>query len=136
MEQTLATIRYFWDNVTLSRYLAASVIALGCDLLIYAIFIGFKVDPSWAGAIGYCVGIVVHWFISIYWVFVGKKKSGAAEQMQKLAFAGSAFLGLAVTVGIIELLSTFGAHALVAKGCAVITSFILVYAIRKWGIFA
>jgi len=91
--------------------------------------------PSIASAIGYSIGIVVHWMVSRNFVFIGKKREGTKLQLQRALFAGSALLGLGLTIVIVQLLSDAGTGPIFAKLCAVIVSFVAVYATRKWGVF-
>ena len=135
MDRALASARMVWRQFTLTRYLAASVIALAFDLAVFGmgIFLGF--DPALASGFGYCVGIIVHWLVSAQYVFVGKRREGTALQLQRAFFAGSAVVGLGLTVGVVAISSATGAHALTAKALAVGISFFAVYALRKWGVF-
>lgn len=91
--------------------------------------------PSVSSAIGYSIGIIAHWAVSSNYVFIGKKKSGAKLQLQRALFAGSAVLGLAITIGVVQILTDLGSGPLLAKLCAVIVSFTAVYITRKWGVF-
>jgi putative flippase GtrA len=135
VDRALASARSVWQQFTLTRYLAASVIALGFDLAAFWMGVSLGFAPVFASAIGYCLGIVVHWMVSAQYVFVGKRRDGAALQLQRALFAGSALVGLAITVGVVALSSTAGAGAMTAKAAAVIISFFVVYALRKWGVF-
>lgn len=135
MDRALASARSVWQQFTLTRYLAASVIALAFDLAVFGMGISLSFDPALASAIGYSVGIVVHWLVSAQYVFIGKRRDGAALQLQRALFAGSALVGLGITVGVVALASAGGAPAMAAKGAAVAISFFAVYALRKWGVF-
>lgn len=125
----------FWQSFTFARYFGASVVALIVDSAIYGIAILATIMPSIAAAIGYSVGIVIHWMVSSNFVFIGKKKTGAKLQLQRALFAGSALLGLGLTIGIVQMLTTLGSGPILAKIAAVGVSFIAVYAARKWGVF-
>jgi putative flippase GtrA len=135
MDRTLASARSIWQQFTLTRYLAASVIALAFDLAVFGMGISLGFDPALASAVGYCLGIVVHWLVSAQYVFVGKRRDGAALQLQRALFAGSALVGLGITVGVVALASASGLSTMTAKGAAVGISFLAVYALRKWGVF-
>lgn len=124
-----------WHKYTFARYFGASVIALIIDIIIYSALITAAMIPSIASAIGYGVGIIVHWALSSNHVFIGKKKSGAKLQLQRALFASSALLGLGITIATVQILTQWGNGAIMAKLCAVIISFFTVYALRKWGIF-
>lgn len=135
MERTINSARDIWHRFTLSRYLLASVVALGCDVAVYFALVGISIDTTFASALGYSAGIVIHWLISSQLVFVGKLREGTALYVQRALFAGSALLGLGLTVGVVAMLTGLGSDALTAKIAAIFVSFIAVYVTRKWGVF-
>ncbi len=135
MDRAITSALNIWHRFTLTRYLAASVAALVFDVTVFASLVFTGMVAMWASAVGYTAGIVVHWFVSSNFVFTGKTRKGTGLQLQRLLFAGSALLGLAITVATISILSNAGLHPLPAKGVAVVISFVAVYAARKWGVF-
>ncbi len=135
MSGAAALARGLWDRFTFTRYLAASVVSLAFDVALFSTLVSLSVGAAIASAVGYCAGIVIHWLVSAQLVFTGKTKSGAALQMQRALFAGSALLGLGITVATVGVLSHFGVHPVPAKGVAIGISFFAVYAVRKWGVF-
>lgn len=135
MERAIASALDIWQRFTFTRYLAASVVALAFDMATFSSLVAMQFDATLASAIGYCVGIVIHWLVSANIVFAGKTREGAGLHLQQVLFAGSALAGLAITVGVVEILSDAGMHAIAAKGAAVGISFVAVYALRKWGVF-
>jgi putative flippase GtrA len=135
MDRTIASALDIWHRFTITRYLVASIIALAFDVALFASMVALRVDPTMASALGYCAGIIVHWVVSANIVFTGKTRDGAALHVQRVLFAGSALVGLAITVVTVELLGRAGLHAIAAKGVAVGVSFGAVYAMRKWGVF-
>lgn len=135
MDRTIASALNIWHRFTITRYLVASVIALAFDVALFASMVTLGVDPTMASALGYCAGIIVHWVVSANIVFTGKTRDGAALHVQRVLFAGSALVGLAITVVTVELLGRAGLHAIAAKSVAVGVSFGAVYAMRKWGVF-
>jgi putative flippase GtrA len=50
-------------------------------------------------------------------------------------FAGSALVGLGITVATVEILGRFGIEPIASKAVAIGISFVAVYAMRKWGVF-
>jgi putative flippase GtrA len=124
-----------WNRFTLTRYLAASIVALAFDVAVFSTLLAVGVGAALSSALGYCAGIVIHWLVSSNFVFTGKTRTGSALQWQRILFAGSAFLGLAITVATVAILSSWGAHPVAAKAIAIIISFVAVYAARKWGVF-
>jgi len=123
------------SQVMLTRYLVASVVALAVDVAIFSLLVYGGVAPTIASAAGYIVGIFVHWVISANYVFVGKTKAGGALHLQRALFAGSAVLGLGITVVSVSLLTELDVLPVIAKGIAVILSFSVVYIARKYGVF-
>jgi putative flippase GtrA len=136
MERAISSALDLWQRFTFTRYLAASIVSLAFDMAIFSSLLALRFEASLASAIGYCAGIVIHWIVSAQFVFTGKARAGNALHVQRMLFAGSALLGLAITVVTVSQLSNAGVQVLVAKGVAVVLSFVIVYAARKWGVFA
>lgn len=135
MERAISSALIFWHRFTITRYLAASTIALAVDIAIFSTLVAIPVDPTLASGAAYCAGIVIHWLVSTNVVFAGKTRDGAALHIQRLLFAGSALIGLGVTVATVEILGRLGLHPIPSKGVAIGISFVAVYAMRKWGVF-
>lgn len=135
MDRAMSSALGIWHRFTITRYLAASMIALAFDVALFSTLVMLGIDPTVASALGYSAGIVVHWMVSAKVVFTGKTRQGAALHIQRVLFAGSALVGLAITVTTVELLGRAGFQPITAKGVAVGFSFIMVYAMRKWGVF-
>ncbi len=124
-----------WHRFTITRYLVASVVALALDVAVFSVLRTIGMYAGIAGAIGYCAGIVVHWLISASFVFTGRAKTGNASYVQRALFAGSALLGLGITIITISVLSSLGFNAMYAKTFAVALSFFAVYAVREFSVF-
>ena len=135
MGRTVASALVLWHRFTITRYLAASMIALAIDVALFSALVAMAMDPTIASAAGYCAGIVVHWLVSANIVFAGKMRDGNALHIQRALFAGSALAGLGITVATVEILGRFGVHPIPSKGVAIGISFVAVYAMRKWGVF-
>lgn len=135
MDRAIASALHIWHNFTLTRYLVASIIALAFDVALFSTLVAVQMDPTIASAVGYCAGIVIHWLVSANMVFTGKTRDGAALHIQRALFAGSALVGLAITVATVEIMGRMGVHPVASKGAAVGVSFVAVYAMRKWGVF-
>lgn len=121
-------------RLMLARYLLVSVCALCADTMLFLALARY-LSPGLAACAGYLFGIVVHWALSVRFVFQDRAQ-GRAGPVQKLSFLLSALLGLGITVGVVSLASRLGAPALAAKGIAVTMSFTLVYLVRKHVVFA
>lgn len=135
MDRAIASALVLWHRFTITRYLAASIIALLFDVALFSGLVAVAVDPTIASAAGYCVGIVIHWLVSANIVFTGKTRDGAALHVQRALFAGSALVGLGITVATVEILGRFGIEPIASKAVAIGISFVAVYAMRKWGVF-
>ena len=135
MDRAISSAMDIWNRFTLTRYLAASIVALAFDVAVFSTLLAIGMGAAIASALGYCAGIVIHWLVSSNFVFTGKTRTGAALQWQRILFAGSAILGLAITVATVAIFSGWGLHPVAAKAIAIIISFIAVYAARKWGVF-
>ncbi|WP_417617048.1 GtrA family protein [Parasphingorhabdus sp.] len=123
------------NRFSITRYLLASIVSLAFDVSLFMVLVAFLVDPGWASAAGYSAGIVVHWLISSSFVFPGKARDGAALQLQRLGFIGTAVLGLGITVIMVSGLTSVGVLPVMAKASAVGVSFFAVYLTRKYGVF-
>ena len=123
-------------DLRLLRYLAASVAALCADVATFWLLIQGQMNDALASAIGYSVGILIHWLLSSRMVFVdGVATSGMARSRQKGLFALSALAGLAVTTAIVGTADWLGLNTLIAKLFAVGVSFALTYILRAKIVF-
>ena len=132
----LATRLKGLGDVRALRYLFASVVALAADVGTFWLLARSHVDDALASAIGYAIGIGVHWLISSRIVFgESVAKRGFARSRQKGLFALSAFIGLAVTTAIVGFADWMRFDTLIAKLFAVGVSFTLTYLLRARIVF-
>ncbi len=122
-----------FGRFTFTRYLLASICALSADFALFMLFHRLGVPPAIAAFGGYSGGLVLHWMISTQFVFDMQQP---ATHGQRIAFILSALIGMAITMGLVGGLSSLGLPPAMAKLAAVPVSFLSVYAIRKYGIFA
>jgi putative flippase GtrA len=119
------------------RYGIASAVALGSDLGLFLLFLSAGLTPTPASALGYSVGILVHWLISSRLVFAeGTAPKGPERIRQKALFVGSALAGLAITTAIVALGSVLGLMPIASKLIAIAVSFQTTYILRKTIVFA
>jgi putative flippase GtrA len=118
---------------TFIRYLLASLCALSGDMLLFLALLRLDVPPAAAAAAGYIGGLLLHWLISVRFVFTAVRRP---THGQRLGFVASAAVGLGITTGVIGALGATGVEPAVAKLVAIPVSFLSVYAIRKYGVFA
>jgi putative flippase GtrA len=120
----------------LSRYSAVSALALALDLTIYLVLTAATMRPSSAGVIGYGAGIVLHYLLSVRFVF----DASATDKVHAHLFGEFALSGLSgmVTTAIVIAAATDLANLSVfsAKALAAGASFLVVFALRRSVVFA
>lgn len=120
----------------LSRYTLVSAVALGIDMALYLALTGLGMRPASAGILGYLVGGVAHYALSVFLVF--DVANHAKTTSRRLAeFFVSGLVGLAITWCVIAA-STEILHlpAIIGKVLAVAASFMTVFLIRRGIVFA
>ena len=119
----------------LSRYSAASTLALALDFATYLMLTAGDMQPVLAGVLGYGVGLALHFLLSTRFVF----NATAANKEQTRLFGKFALSGLAgiATTAIVMALATdlAGLPGLPAKVLAAATSFVFVYWLRCTMVF-
>ncbi|HKY81853.1 MAG TPA: GtrA family protein [Sphingobium sp.] len=118
---------------TFIRYLLASICALSSDMLLFLALIRLDLHPAAAAFAGYMAGLLVHWLISTRFVFLS---AGRATHVQRAGFVASAVIGMGITLAIVSGLTGAGLAPTIGKLVAIPVSFLTVYAIRKYGVFA
>lgn len=116
-----------------ARYLLASICALSSDMALFLMLDHFGAAPMLAAFGGYAIGLAVHWMISIRFVF---DTGTGPTHAQRAGFVASALLGMGITLAMVGGLSLTGVAPTIAKLLSVPVSFLTVYAIRKYGVFA
>lgn len=123
-------------NARGSRYLGASVVALGFDMGGFLLLLEAGAAPASASALSYALGIVVHWLISSRAVFAdGVAERGPARTRQKALFVASALVGLALTAGVVGLGAALGLDPRLAKIAAIAVSFVTTWLLRARIVF-
>lgn len=124
-------------DIRFLRYLLASVGALAVDVAAFlgAMALGVAAGP--ASALGYMLGILAHWLLSSRAVFQDSvAASGRERTWQKVLFVISALVGLALTTLIVGLADSAGFDPRLAKGAAIIVSFLVTWLIRSQIVFS
>ncbi len=120
----------------LSYYTIVSAVALSVDLILFTGLTRSGMRAAAAGLVGYSVGLVLHYILSVRFVFEtnGSDKSNVRRFTE---FVASGLIGLAITWLIIGV-ATEWLHlpALIGKVGAVGTSFIVVFMLRRGIVFA
>jgi len=120
----------------LSRYSAASALALALDFTIYLLLTASAVRPSLAGVIGYAAGLALHYLLSVRFVF-DARATRKVEARLVAEFALSGLAGMAVTALVIGAVADIaGLPVLLAKVLAATASFLVVFALRRTVVFA
>jgi putative flippase GtrA len=121
----------------LPRYFLASVLSLGVDYSIYLVLLRVSpgLSPAVAAAPAYIAGAVVHYFVSRRFVF--PRGWLHRHQLGEFGlFLLSGLLGAALTSGVVWAVSAVpGAGIHWPKIVAVIVSFAVTYAVRKYVVF-
>lgn len=117
-------------------YLVVSVLALAGDTSVYLALAAWGIAPMLAGGVGYALGLIAHYLLSRLFVF---DASATAKGNARLfaEFAASGLLGLGLTMAVIAVaVGVLGLALLPAKIAAVGLSFVAVFLIRKYMVFA
>jgi putative flippase GtrA len=123
-------------QITLVRYILASVGALAVDMGSFLALLAIGLPPVAASALGYCLGIVAHWVLSSRKVFADQVATGGPERTrQKAMFVVSALIGLVLTTMIVGVASAAGLDPRIAKLFAIVVSFAATWLLRKKVVF-
>ena len=123
-------------DLDFTRYFVASIGALAVDMGSFLLLLETSLHPGISAAIAYTLGIVAHWILLSRSVFEqGTHQAGTARTRQKAVFLLTTWGGLAVTTAIVAVAVEFGMLAEIAKGAAVVISFVMNYFIRKHYVF-
>lgn len=113
-----------------------SVTALAADVTIFLTLAGAVLTPSVAGAAGYATGLLIHYTLSVRYVF-DTTATGKGETRLIAEFVASGLLGLTMTTLVITAATVgLGLSALPAKLAAIVASFVVVYTLRRCIVFA
>lgn len=117
-------------------YSASSSFALGVDVATFLSLAAWGMMASVAAVVGYSVGLVAHFLLSVRMVF-DAAATGRSGLDLFARFAVSGVIGLVLTTAIVALLADVaGAAPIVAKASAVLTSFTLVFVLRRSVVFS
>ncbi len=132
----LALLATRTSDIRFLRYLGASIGALVVDTLTLFTLVACGFTPATGSALGYSLGILVHWLLSSRVVFYqGIAVTGRARTVQKALFVISALAGLALTTLIVSVASQMGVDLRLAKLVAIAASFALTYLLRCHVVF-
>jgi putative flippase GtrA len=116
-------------------YSLASILALGLDFVAFIALIGSGLAAPLAGAAGYAMGLTLHYSLSTRFVFAAVRTEKPEVRLYG-EFALTGLAGLAITAAVIAAATgLLGLNALMAKVLAAGTSFLAVFALRRWVVF-
>jgi len=121
----------------LVRYTGASGVALALDASIFLSLVSFAVLPaSIAAAAGYLSGALLHYGLSIRYIFAAEK-TGKSHRRMICEFVGTGLLGLLLTVIVIRLtVDGMGLSPLIGKAISTGIAFLAVYIVRAGVVLA
>lgn len=123
-------------DIRLVRYGVASVGALAVDFGSFLALLALGMHAAAASALGYGLGIVVHWLLSSRAVFVDSvAERGRGRTRQKAMFVGSAMVGLGLTTAIVGTADLAGLDPRAAKLVAIAVSFAATWMLRSKVVF-
>ncbi|MCD1622377.1 GtrA family protein [Citromicrobium bathyomarinum] len=124
------------SDLTILRYLLASVGALAVDMGSFLGLMALGLAATPASAAGYTLGILAHWLLSSRAVFTGRvAQSGIARTRQKVLFVVSALAGLALTTGTVAAAQALSIDPRAGKLVAIVLSFALTWWLRNVVVF-
>lgn len=117
------------------RYGAVSLLSLAVDALALGLLARWLGVPSvLAGSLSYLLGALVHYQLSRQYVFAPGLLS-ARRSAEFAAFLVTGLVGLALTAGVLAVGQALHASLALGKGVAVLTSFFVTYALRRYAVF-
>lgn len=123
-------------DIRFIRYVLASVGALAADIGAFLGLMALGMAAAPASALGYSIGILVHWLFSSRTVFhetVSHERG--ARNWQKALFVMSALVGLGLTTAIVGLGDAAGIDPRLAKLFAIVVSFVATWLLRAQIVF-
>ena len=119
------------------RYTFVSGLSLGLDLAVFALLIwSTAMAPALAGALSCLAGLILHYCLSVSFVF-DSTKTGKSHRQLILEYVFTGIMGIAITASVIFLtVDIAGLPAFLGKGFAVGATFVSVYLVRASFVFA
>lgn len=120
----------------LVKYTLVSGLALSSDLATFYLALYLGTPAPTAGVMGYSLGLVLHFVLSSNFVF-DTAQTEKTKRLLFIQFAASGLIGVIATWVIIFVTEgLLGYSPTIAKGCAVLITFIMVFVIRRSIVFA
>jgi putative flippase GtrA len=120
----------------LARYVAVSAVALLIDVAALAALVAVASLPAaWATALGYGVGLLAHYALSVHFVFAFRRLAERRTAELAIYFAAGV-AGAALSAAVVHYAVAAGATLVAAKALAVAAAFATVFALRKALLFS
>lgn len=118
------------------RYAIVSAVSLAVDFGSFLFLLNISgVRPTVAGVVSYMIGLVVHFLLSVRFVFDAVATGKSTSRLMS-GYAVSGLAGVAMTWAIIAVTTSLASlPPTLGKALAVVTSFLAVYALRRSVIF-
>jgi putative flippase GtrA len=121
---------------TVARYVSSSAVALCADTGSFLVFLQCGMAPALAAAVGFMIGIAVHWVVSSRVMFAdGVAAAGPDRRRQQVLFVAAALVGLALTTLIVGGAAAYAINPRWAKLVAVAISFVTTSGLRHLFVF-
>jgi len=119
------------------RYTFVSGLSLSLDLAVFAVLISTTaMATAMAGALSCMVGLVLHYFLSVSFVFDASKTSKTHRQLV-IEYVATGAMGFAITASAIFVtVDLLGLPAFLGKGFGIGATFVSVYLVRAGYVFA
>ena len=119
------------------RYTLVSGLSLGLDLAVFAaLFWTTAMAAALAGALSCMVGLILHYFLSVSFVFDASKTNKTHKQLV-LEYVLTGAMGFAITASAILIcVDLAGLPAFLGKGVGIGATFVSVYLVRAGYVFA
>ena len=119
----------------LFSYAGISALALACDVAVYSTGVKLGVNHTVSAAIGYVLGLVLHFALSRRLVFKSQT-TGKGAAVEAIGFALSGLAGLIMTSGVVYFATeVLDLGPVISKIAAVGSSFLAVYLLRSQFVF-
>jgi len=118
------------------RYTAVSAVAWLVDVcVLYLAALQLGLPEYLSAAIGYSVGLVVHYLLSVRYVFNYRRMAGRAPvELAMYALAG--LVGMVLSAGIVHIGTLLHMPLIVSKLVATAAAFVAVFGLRKVALFS
>jgi putative flippase GtrA len=116
-------------------YTVVSAIAWLVDVaVLYFAAMSLGMPHYLSAAIGYTVGLLVHYLLSVRFVFVYRKMAGQWRS-EALVYLLTGLLGVVLSAAIVHAGSLLGLPLIISKVIATVITFVAVFAVRKIVLF-